>query len=142
VLVPVRELDCGKQGMNRDMYEALKADANPNIHYQLTGIGSDLSPSASLPDTSGWVSISTRGELTIAGSTRTVEMKVNGRRMGEQKVRVKGQKRLNMKNFGVEPPTALFGLVQAEDSLTVYYDLITEPVDTLNRQELQEKLGS
>jgi hypothetical protein len=138
--VPVQELDCGKQGINRDMYAALKSESHPYIHYELTNIVTESVDAANLQDTTRWLSIRAEGKLAIAGSTRTVRMKVRGRRLPGQKVRVKGKKKLNMKSYGVDPPTALFGLVKVADSLTVHYDLVTTPTDTLARRQLRQML--
>lgn len=142
VQVPVRSLDCGKKAMNRDMYEALKEDKYPNIHYELTGLTTEWKNSSTSLDTSGWLSIRARGRLSIAGSTRTVNMKVSGKHIGDKNIRVQGKKRLNMKKYGIDPPTALFGLVKVGDSLTVHYDLYTTPVDTLPSSELEQRFES
>ncbi len=144
VQVPVHELDCGKAGMNRDMYEALKSSNHPHIHYELTrvlGPGDD-GISWTADTASEWVRIETEGTLTIAGSTRTVRIQVKGKQLEGEKVQVQGKKRLNMKSYGVDPPTALFGLVRAEDSLTVHFDLVTAPADTVSHQQLQQRLDN
>lgn len=138
VQVPVRSLDCGKKAMNRDMYEALKVDTHPKIHYELTSIQTEWEGSAKSIDTTGWLSIQARGRLAIAGSTRTVAMKVSGKQIGGKNVRVRGKKRLNMKKFGINPPTALFGLVKVGDSLTVHYDIFATPADTLSPSQLEQ----
>jgi hypothetical protein len=39
-----------------------------------------------------------------------------------------------MTDFGVTPPTALFGAVRARNSLTVHFDLVLEIRPTASRQ--------
>ncbi len=141
VRVPVRELDCGKPGMNRDMYQALKSEEHPYIHYELKDINRETTPfNFSGTGEENWLQIKTKGELTIAGRTRNVDLQVSGKRIEGQKIRVKGKKSLNMRSYGVDPPTALFGLVRAKDSLSVHFDLITSPTDSISREALRDRL--
>lgn len=123
VEVPVHSLECGKRGMNKDMYEALKADQFKNISYQL--LTADLSDSLStISDEEGeWMNIKTIGILEIAGVKDTTEVYVKGRVLGEERFRVKGNKQINMKTYNIKPPTALLGLIKASNDLTVYFDV-------------------
>jgi len=121
VTVPVKALECGKKKMNRDMYEALKADEHPRISYRL--LEADLLNRSSNPDSTGWMKIKTVGLLTIAGVTDTTELVVDGQVVGRDRFRVKGTKPLNMHTFDIKPPTALFGLIKADERLTVHFDV-------------------
>ncbi|MDZ7716470.1 MAG: YceI family protein [Balneolaceae bacterium] len=123
VEVPVHSLECGKKGMNKDMYEALKADQFKNISYQL--LTANLSDSLStIRDEEGeWMNIKTVGILEIAGVKETTEVYVKGRVLGEERFRVKGNKQINMKTYNIKPPTALLGLIKASSNLTVHFDV-------------------
>ncbi len=131
VTVPVRQFECGKEPMNRDLYAALKAETHPAITYRLDRVHL-LPPS----DTSSWRPVHATGRLTIAGSTRTVDVVAHGRRLENGRTRVRGQKALRMSKFGVDPPEALFGMIDVRDRITVHFDLIgidsqVEPPDDL-----------
>jgi len=132
VTVGVKNLDCGKKGMNNDMYEALKANKHPNIHYHLLDAHLVNSPSA--VDSAGWLKIQTVGELEIAGTRRKIEMVLNGQIIGNNRYRVRGSKKINMLDFGVQPPTALMGLVKAHKDLVVHFDLIVAPQNSQARR--------
>lgn len=114
VTVPVRSLDCGKQRMNENMFRALKADSFPEIRYVLTTYEVD----EQLP-TADSVSVNSVGELTVAGQTRRVEIQVNGSRDDAGGIRGNGGARLLMTDFGIKPPTALFGAIRTKNSLEV-----------------------
>lgn len=118
VSIPVKTLECGKKKMNRDMYEALKADRFPDITYQL--LNADLVETI---DDSNKMQIKTEGLLTIAGVSDTTEVVVTGQIIGEEQFRVTGSKRLNMHTFDIKPPTALLGLIKADETLTVHFDV-------------------
>lgn len=121
VTIPVKALECGKQKMNQDLYEALKAEKHPKITYEL--LRADLVSQSSHPDSVGWMKIQTRGLLTIAGVTDTTSLVVEGQQIGGTRFRVKGVKPLNMHDFDIKPPTALMGLIKASEKLTVHFDV-------------------
>lgn len=119
VLVPARSFDCGKSRMNADFYEALQADEHPVIRYDLVRADVRRGPA---PD--GGIELDVEGRLAIAGTTRTVQATVTGYRFAEGIYRVQGSLPLRMSDFGIEPPTALFGLVKARDEIEVHFDLV------------------
>lgn len=120
IAVPVRQFDCGKRRMNQDMYEALKADEYPTIEYVLD----DARLLTGVPEPGDEFSIQTRGRLTIAGAEREITMVVKGERLSDGTYRVEGSEPLAMSDFGVDPPTALLGLVKAHDRIVVRFDLV------------------
>lgn len=120
VKLPVQTLDCGKRAMNRDMYNALKAESHPEISYQLLEAGLAEGDSA---DMDGWMNIRTQGIMEIAGVTDTTEIFVQGKLLEDNRFRVRGSKDIHMDTYNIKPPTALFGLIRAEKDLTVHFDV-------------------
>lgn len=122
VTIPVRLLDCGKKKMNNDMYEALKAKRHKSITYQLIDAHMIEADSATTGD-DGWMDIETTGILKIAGVENRTDVIVQGKLISDNRFRVKGSKRINMKTYDIEPPTALLGLIKASDELVVHFDV-------------------
>jgi hypothetical protein len=118
--VPVQTLDCGKERMNEDLYEAMEASEHPMIRYQLD--------EAKILERIGnnEYRLRTRGRLSLAGEERSIEMTVIGTRIGEGRYAVKGSKEMLMSDFGIDPPTALLGLIKAHDEIEVHFDLVAE----------------
>lgn len=123
VTIPVKALQCGKRKMNQDMYEALKADKYPEISYLLLEAKLLHEGTNGVHASGTWMKIRARGLLTIAGVTDTTDFLVAGQLVGENRFRVKGSKQLNMHDFNIEPPTALLGLIKANEKLTVHFDV-------------------
>ena len=136
VSVPVRSLECGKRGMNKDMYEALKSKNYPNINYRLLDairieegeVGNAQSSSSSEEFSAdgteaGWMNIKTTGILEIAGVKDTTIVYVKGQVIDGNRFQVKGSKQIDMKSFGIKPPTALMGLIKASNELTVHFNV-------------------
>ena len=125
ISVPVQALDCGKKKMNEDLYEAMQAEDHPSIHYRLDD--------AEVIDQVGddQYRLRVRGGLRLAGTERPVEMTVVGKRIGEGTYAVEGSTALQMTDFGIEPPTALLGLIKAHDRIVVHFDLVAECMATI-----------
>ena len=118
VQVPVRTFDCGKRRMTEDLYETLQAESHPTIRYELQSaeiVGAD---------SASWHRIRARGTLTIAGTTRDVELTAYGQPLGEDRFRLCGSRNLQMSDFGIDPPTKLLGLIRVQDEIEVHFDLI------------------
>ena len=115
--VPVRSLDCGHGKMNRNMFDALGADAYPSIKYSL--IRYELVPGTATKDSA---TVRAIGSLQISGTTKEVTMDVRARREG-QIVRAEGKVALLMTDYGVKPPVVMAGLLKTGNQITVNFDI-------------------
>jgi polyisoprenoid-binding protein YceI len=111
--VPVQGIDCDNGTMNGKVRDALGSSA---IRYALT----DAEVGA--PQADGWFPIQTTGRLTIAGETQNVQMAVKGKMVDGGRFRLTGQHAFQMTDFGVDPPTAMFGTLKTGDEVTVHFD--------------------
>lgn len=128
--IPVAAFRCGNRVMESDMRRALKADAHPAVQFSFRelrgGVHHDL-------DT-GLYHAAVAGDLTLAGATRTIELRVSAQRMSRTTFRVRADLPLRMTDFAVTPPSALFGAIRARDNLTVHFDLTLEVAAPSRRQ--------
>ena len=99
--------------MDKLMAEALKADANSTIRYELT--------SAALVQSNPTIQLDTRGKLTIAGVTRDVAMQVNGTREAAGAYVLTGQIPIRMSDYGIKPPTAMMGTIRTGNDVKVTF---------------------
>lgn len=117
VSIPVEQLECGKGKMNRKLRDALEADDHPSVSYTLQ--------SAEVQATNdGWTDLKTTGVLTIAGTERIVEMTVQAKPLADGQFQFKGNLPLTMSDYGIDPPTALFGTLKAGDEVVVHFDIV------------------
>jgi len=120
VNIDVEGFDCGKRKMNNDMKDALKADQYPNIKF----IYKSAEP---VPDSSEGDYI-IYGELTVAGVSKEISFIADGDVAENGEMRARGSKKIFMTDYNIEPPTGLFGLIKADDELTVHFDLIAKRI--------------
>lgn len=117
ISVPVRSFDCGNRRMNRDLHDALRAEAHPTITFNVNRIQAEqYAPSDDLP-------ITVHGSLTIGGAVRDVSFSGVAIHLPDSLFRFQGSLPLRMTDFGVDPPRAMLGLVRAHDPIVVRFDL-------------------
>lgn len=113
IKMDVRTIKSDNSTMNNKTYSALKADANPEITFTLE------IPVKSIKISPGANSISASGELTIAGVTKPVTMQVKISMPEHGKLVFLGSQIIKMTDYGVSPPTALFGVLKTGDDITL-----------------------
>ena len=118
--VPVESLRCGNRQMERDMYKALRADANPVIEFQFKGLVGGIVHDIDARRYRATVA----GVLVLAGARRNVQIPVEAERISRDRFRLRARLPLRMTDFNVVPPTALFGMVKAKNELVVQFELI------------------
>ena len=137
VSIVVKSLDCGNEMMNEDMYDAMKDKKNPFILYEL--LNSKIVSEED--EIESWYEVQTTGHLTIAGYKRIVNIPIKVRKLQDGKYNIAGIKELSMYEFDIEPPSAFFGLIEADDKLVIKFNLIAEISQTTNSADRNFKLG-
>jgi hypothetical protein len=118
VNVPVRNLTCGNGRMERDLYHALKAEdpAKPSF---IIGVFDALRA----PE-QGVSYIDTEGTITVAGVQKGTRLRITMERRDDGSVAAHGSVPLLMTDFGVAPPTGLFGLIRSHNEIVVKFEVV------------------
>ena len=122
VNIVVKTLTCGNGQMDRNMYGTLKADENQLIKYTLSGydiLDGTASPSA--------FTANTTGTLVVAGQEKPIAMKINAGRLSDGKAVAHGEQKLRMSDFGISPPSFMFGRLKVGDQIKVKFNLKAGP---------------
>ncbi len=115
--IPVPSLKSGHSGMDKNTYKALKSDQYPRIIYNLDRISIRSQPQPPRMT----ATFDTTGRLSVAGVTRTIPMTVTAEPLDDTQFRVSGQIEVKMTDFGIRPPTALFGTLRTGDAMTIEF---------------------
>ena len=107
----IKEFDCGKRGVNRDMRKTLKADDYPTIDAWIDRITLNESGEA--------IAIML---VSIAGTTNQYEVKID-ETPDTEVLEIKGEQEIFLSDFNLDTPSALFGLVTVEDRFVVEFEL-------------------
>ena len=101
--------------MNEKTYKALKAGKYPSIVFTLS------QPVPSIPPGHGDGYILAEGQLSIAGVTRPVSVRLRVNEIGSNELQFEGSQQLNMSDYRVTPPTAMFGMLKVANQLTIAF---------------------
>ncbi len=130
VEIDVDGFECGRSRMNRDLQDALRSDQFPEITFlfdsaEFIGFIEDEESENDIFE------VEILGTLTVAGNTRNIQFVTQAYYLEPQRIRAIGKTTIRMTDFDVEPPTALMGLVKADDELTVNFDLVASETEQL-----------
>ncbi|MFP5246713.1 MAG: YceI family protein [Thermoanaerobaculia bacterium] len=120
--IPVASLDCGNSQMERDLHQALRAEAHPQIEFVFQklvgGVNHDIDR--------GTYHAKISGVLALAGARKNVVIDVHAQRVSRTQFRLRAKLPLRMTDFRITLPTALFGMIKARNELVVQFDLFLE----------------
>lgn len=114
--VTADKMDCGDDTMNKHMLKALKAKENPAITFTLSGY--ELFKSAD--STKGTID----GKLRIGGVEQVVSLPVSFQAGTDGGLRVKGAREINMRDYKLDPPSLMMGMMKVREKVTVRFDLL------------------
>jgi polyisoprenoid-binding protein YceI len=120
VNVVATTLKCGNGTMDNNMYKTLKTDQFQLIKYTMSGY--DL-----LDATSSSFSANTKGTLQIAGQDKAIDIKINASRLAEGKATAEGEETIKLTDFGIDPPSFMFGRLKVGNEIKVKFDLKAGP---------------
>lgn len=115
VRIPAAKLDCGNGTMNGHMYKALKVDQNPTIELNVASYDMTVA--------NAQITGKLTGTLTIGGVTKPVVIDATGKKDGVG-LRVTGTYPVNMKEYGLKPPTLMLGTLKVGEIVKVNFDLL------------------
>lgn len=111
ITIKAESIESGKSKMNSLTYEALKTNNFPNILFTLTEV----------KEISGNKVIAA-GDLMIAGVERKVSVQGIMESEGEM-ITITGAKKIDMTEFDIEPPTAMFGAITVGKEVNILFTL-------------------
>lgn len=116
ITVETESLDSGTRGLTRNMHNYLKSGEHPRITFTLNEV-TDITMN------NGQALIVANGVIQAAGADNPVTMTVLAEVLSENSIRFTGEHEMLMSDFGIDPPTAVFGTVRSDDEIVVRYDV-------------------
>lgn len=111
--MPAESLKSERSGMDNNAYKSLRTSNNPTITFNMTNatVSSD-----------GTV-ITCNGKLTVAGVTKDIDLVAKCKVNADKSINVKGSKKINMKDWNIDPPSFMMGAVKTGQDVTITFDL-------------------
>ncbi len=108
-----RGFDCGKKGRNKDFHDMVRTQEYPQMKITLNEVVLH-----------GPNEVSANVDIRIAGKENNYMIPV--KILHQPEFQVQGQFRINIKDFGLEPITKLFGLIKVDEVIDINIDLILQ----------------
>jgi polyisoprenoid-binding protein YceI len=115
--VPAESLKSDHSSMDKNTYKALKTDKYNAITFT-------ASNAVVKSNGNGSYTLTARGNLTISGVTRVVDLTATGTMNADKTFTYTGSYQLKMTDYKVTPPTMMFGTIKTGDAITVKFDLV------------------
>lgn len=119
---PVTALRTGHAGRDRDMLKLLQADTHKLLRYTIGGSEASFNAITAAAD----VLLTIKGALEVRGVERTLVFLARARLIGDR-IWVRGEARLKLTEFGIEPPRRFWFRVGNE--VGVSFDVTLAPAD-------------
>ena len=114
--LPTAQLDCANDTMNGHLRDALKAQEHPAIAFTMS------SYTAGPVQADGRRVLRIKGNLSLAGSTRPVELTAFAAATPDGGLRVQGRHSLRMTEWGVKPPSLMLGTMKVKEAVAIRFD--------------------
>ena len=111
ITIPAESLKSSKDGLDKNMYKALKTKEHADITFRL----------ARMEGTPG--ALKAIGTLRIAGVDREVTLPLKTVRKGPA-LGVTGELDVLMTDYGIAPPKAMMGMVKADPKIKVTFEVL------------------
>lgn len=120
VQVPVRSLDCGIGLQNSHLFETLGAKEHTAISFSLSDYVVERVESVSR--------VRMQGLLRIAGTERAVALHGSVFRNAAGQLVLRGEREIDVRDFGIKPPRRFFGLLRVRKDVTVHFEVVVRPL--------------
>ncbi len=115
--IPVTSLEGRDDIMDQKTYAAFASEANPDIRFDMISVEAPSGFRAG-------ATVTVKGPLNMAGQTQQVSIPLQVNHGSGQALNFVGATSFLMSSWGMEPPTAFFGTLEVEDSVTVQFQLV------------------
>lgn len=107
----VTSIKSGTNAMDQNTYKAMNSEKYPNISFVSKSIKSD----------GNYIIVS--GALTIAGESKSINLKLKREQWTAESLNVSGEYTLKMTDYGIDPPRAMLGTIRTGDEVTITFDI-------------------
>lgn len=122
--IPVQSIKSGNKRMDEVMLEHMKQPQHPRIAFKLQ----ELAPKSGERKAGTPLEYVSKGELTIAGVTKTIEMPVSIEKTDDKQLKVSGEAPIRMTDYGIKPPAPniALGLIKVGNDVKISFDWIVQ----------------
>lgn len=111
--IPIMAFDCGMNMMTNDLRNTLNSRKHPFMIIKLKELTNLLS------NVKNGEQLAAKSDITLSGVTNSDNIFFNVVKTGARDIILEGKKKVNLRDFKIEPPTRLLGSVKVRDIIDV-----------------------
>lgn len=121
IRLKAERFDCQNKLITNDFRKTLEAHQYPEIKVRFLCL--------KIPGkAAGWQPVNGQVEITIAGVSRQYAINCQFTYSGKGKARLKGEKRVGLSHFGLQPRPKMLGMIKVDDAVQVNFDLVIQSI--------------
>jgi len=121
IVIPVLSIESPRGStMDKKTYNALKYEEHPNIIFEIKNDKIEQI----IDKDSNRFTLNVTGDLTAAGFTKEINVSLELQKLESSKLKVTGSYPLDMVEYEIEPPTAMFGQLKTGKDVTIEFELL------------------
>ncbi len=114
--IPVSMFDSDNKMALRDFKKLIQVEEYPEIRMTLNHINASLGGSSTKK-----IHATANVDLTITGQTKSYSIPFETEQNDANKIQLKGNKRISIRDFGLEPPVAMMGLIKVSEWIDIQF---------------------
>lgn len=122
--IKIKELDCGKKKINKDLFKALKVEDYPEITIHLKEVLNH--ECTDMTKCGEWMDFEANTDITITCETKPFRIPILVKKLEDSSYRIMGGTTLKLCDFDIKAPTAMLGLIKVKDEIDFNFDLYVD----------------
>ena len=121
MVVPVLSIESPRGStMDKKTYNALKSEEYPNLIFEVKSDNIERIIDKSAEK----FLLKVTGDLTLAGHTKEITIDLEGQKLPSGQLKFLGAYPIDMVEYEIEPPSAMFGQIKTGKDVTIDFDLL------------------
>lgn len=121
MVIPVLSIESPRGStMDKKTYNALKHEEHPNIIFEVK----NDNMGQIIDKASNKFTLNVTGDLTAAGFTKEINVSLELQKLESNQLKVIGSYPLDMVEYEIEPPSAMFGQLKTGKDVTIEFELL------------------
>ncbi len=121
MVVPVLSIESPRGStMDKKTYNALKSEEYPNLIFEVKSDNIERIIDKSAEN----FILKVTGDLTLAGHTKEITIDLEGQKLPSGQLKFLGAYPIDMVEYEIEPPSAMFGQIKTGKDVTIDFDLL------------------
>ncbi len=121
MVIPVLSIESPRGStMDKKTYNALKSEQNPNMIFEVKSDNIERIIDKSVEK----FLLKVTGDLTVAGFTKEITIDLEGQKLPSGQLKFLGAYPIDMVEYEIEPPSAMFGQIKTGKDVVIDFDLL------------------